>query len=141
MKRPPSDLDRRIAGGLRADAAPEYDAARLSTLALRIERAAWPVLDRLRLGDRAGNWWDFAAGWAGTLIPVGVTVAVASIGLLWFARPEVKPPLIVAEANVTSPTLILGAAGASATKAHLIDLAVDEIVRPTRTAPSLVKQR
>jgi hypothetical protein len=95
----------------------------------------------MRRGARVGNWWDLAAGWAGTLIPLGVTVAVASIALLWLARPMVRPPLNIAQATVTSPTLILGAAGASAPKADLIDLAVNEIVRPTSVALSSARKR
>jgi hypothetical protein len=141
MRRAQTEMDRRIGEGLRATAAPEYDAGRLGALASRIERAARPLLDELRLGVRVGNWWDFAAGWASTLIPVGVTVAVASIALLWLARPPVRAPLVIADAGVASPTLILGAVGASAPKANLVDLAVDEIVSPTRVVPSPLKKR
>ena len=138
MKRKQTDLDGRIVDGLRADAAPVYDAKRLGALASRIENAARPFLEQRRLGRREGKWWDFAAEWAGMLIPVGVTVAAASIVLLWLARPVVPSSREFAD---TSPTFALSAARVSESESDFVDLAVDEIVRPPRSALASVNKR
>src|SRR3982751_302807 len=50
-------------------------------------RPPTPLLDARGLGS--ASWWEYAAAWAGTLLPLGVAAAfVASVCLAWSSAPQ-----------------------------------------------------
>jgi hypothetical protein len=54
----------------------------MSALARRIITRATPLLEARRRG--AARWWEYAAAWAGTLLPLGAAAAfVATVCLAW----------------------------------------------------------
>ena len=58
----------------------------------RIVTRATPMLDARRRS--AARWWEYAATWAGTLLPLGVAAAfVATVCLAWSsaARVPIRP--------------------------------------------------
>ena len=92
MKPKDSHLDRELARALRRLDPPAVTPTQMATLARRIVARATPMLDARRRS--AGPWWEYAATWAGTLLPLGVAAAfVATICLAWSstARAPVRP--------------------------------------------------
>src|SRR5256885_8454086 len=80
----PKDLftDRELGRALRRLDPPAPTSAQMASLARRIMTHANPLLDARRRG--AASWWEYAAAWAGTLLPLGVAAAfVASVCLAW----------------------------------------------------------
>jgi hypothetical protein len=121
----PKRTDRVIADALRSVPSEPYQRS-LDDLAKRIESAALPILAaRRRGGERPVVWWDFAAEWARTLVPVGLTVAAASLALLWLMRP-VAP--VAAQSAPTRSSSIVAAAGRGVPAPELVDRAVEELV-------------
>jgi len=89
----PNDIgpDRELARELRRLDPPAPTVAQMSALARRIMSRATPLLDARRRG--AASWWEYAAAWAGTLLPLGVAAAfVATVCLAWSsaARMQVR---------------------------------------------------
>jgi hypothetical protein len=97
----------------------------MSALARRIITRAAPLLDARRRGG--ATWWEYAAAWSGTLLPLGAAAAfIAAACLVWTstsarpARPhaiERAALLQVVTHRASSPALldyVLGAADADA---------------------------
>jgi|SRR5690242_11516888 len=85
-------LDRELARALRRLDAPTVTPGEMAALARRIVARAAPMLDARRRG--AARWWEYAANWAGTLVPLGVAAAfVATVCLAWSsaARAPARP--------------------------------------------------
>jgi hypothetical protein len=129
MKRPDSLPDGRLADALRQLDPEPYDRS-LGLLAARIDAATVPLFAARRLRARSTRlWWEYAAAWATMLIPIGVTVALASVVLLWTNASRV-----VVDPAVGDPgrILVLGAASTSVPRREIVDRAVDDLVS-TRT--------
>lgn len=89
MRYTDSNRDRELARALRRFDPPSPTPQEMSALARRIIARAAPLLDARRHG--AKTWWEYAAGWAGTLLPLGAAAAfIAGACLVWnsaAARP------------------------------------------------------
>ena len=121
----PKRTDRAIADALRSVSSEPYQGS-LDDLATRIDSAAAPALAARRQGgQRPVVWWDFAAEWARTLVPVGLTVAAASVTLLWLMRP-VAP--VAAQSAPLRSSSIVAAVGRGVPAPELVDRAVEELV-------------
>ncbi len=117
--------DRAIADALRSAAGEPYQGS-LVDLARRIDAAAVPIFAARRQGVRPSvMWWDFAAEWARTLVPIGVTVAVACVAVLWLMRP-VAPVAAQSVSGASSTIVVAVRRGAPAP--DLVDRAVEELV-------------
>lgn len=82
MRRKDLFSDRELGRALRRLDPPAPTSAQMATLARRIVQRATPILDARRRGKL--SWWEYAAAWAGTLLPLGAVAAlVASISLAW----------------------------------------------------------
>ena len=82
MRPKDSHLDRELARALRRLDPPAPTPTQMAALARRIVTRAGPMLDARRRG--AARWWEYAATWAGTLLPFGVAAAfVATVCLAW----------------------------------------------------------
>ena len=82
MRSKVSRPDRELAKALRRLDPPAPTTTQMAALAQRIVRGATPLLDARRRG--ASAWWEYAAAWAGTLLPIGVAAAfVATVCLAW----------------------------------------------------------
>lgn len=82
MKRNDLFSDRELGRALRRLDPPAPTSAQMAELARRIVQRAAPMLDARRRGKL--SWWEYAAAWAGTLLPLGAAAAlVASVSLLW----------------------------------------------------------
>lgn len=82
MKHNESKPDRELARALRRLDPPAPTSAQMSALARRIVTRAVPLLDARRRG--ASTWWEYAAAWAGTLLPLGAAAAfIAAACLVW----------------------------------------------------------
>ena len=69
----------------RFDSVPEHSLADLHTLTRDIVAGAAPILDAR--GHRTTPWWEYAAAWSRTLIPIGVTTALVAAGfIIWATR-------------------------------------------------------
>jgi len=91
----------------------------LASLARRIVARATPLLDPRRRA--ASSWWEYAAAWAGTLLPLGVAAAfVASVCLAWSstAAPLARP-------HANERAALLRALTNNAPSRELIDFALD----------------
>jgi hypothetical protein len=91
----------------------------MTTLARRIMTKAAPLLDARR--RTASTWWEYAAAWAGTLLPLGVAAAfVATACLAWsaYSHPSVRP-------HAPERTALLRAVTSRAPSGDLIDFALD----------------
>ena len=111
--------DRELARALRRLDPPTPTPAQLASLARRIVARATPLLDPRRRA--AASWWEYAAAWAGTLLPLGVAAAfVASVCLAWSstARPLVRP-------HANERAALLRALTNNAPSRELIDFALD----------------
>jgi hypothetical protein len=117
--------DRAIADALRTAAGEPYEGS-LDSLAVRIDVAATPILAARRQGgQRPAAWWDFAAEWARMLVPVGLSIAAASVMLLWIMRPVVPVAAQPVSSRGPSP-IVVAMRGAAAP--DLVDRAVEELV-------------
>lgn len=77
-----SNPDRELARALRRLDPPAPTPAQMSALARRIMARATPLLDARRRGT--ATWWEYAAAWAGTLLPLGAAAAfIATACLVW----------------------------------------------------------
>jgi hypothetical protein len=77
-----SNPDRELARALRRLDPPAPTSAQMSALARRIMTRAVPLLDARR--RCASTWWEYAAAWAGTLLPLGAAAAfIAAACLVW----------------------------------------------------------
>jgi len=111
--------DRELARALRRLDPPTATPAQLASLARRIVARATPLLDPRRRA--ASSWWEYAAAWAGTLLPLGVAAAfVASVCLAWSstARPLARP-------HANERAALLRALTNNAPSRELIDFALD----------------
>jgi len=111
--------DRELARALRRLDPPTPTPAQLASLARRIVARATPLLDPRRRA--ASSWWEYAAAWAGTLLPLGVAAAfVASVCLAWSstARPLARP-------HANERAALLRALTNNAPARELIDFALD----------------
>jgi hypothetical protein len=80
--RPNDNPDRELARALRRLDPPAPSSAQMSALARRIMSRAVPLLDARR--REASTWWEYAAAWAGTLLPLGAAAAfIAAACLVW----------------------------------------------------------
>jgi len=121
----PKRTDRAIADALRSAAGEPYRGS-LDELASRIDAAAVPIFAARRFaGQRAVVWWDFAAEWARPLVPIGVTLAVVSVAVLWLMRP-VAP--VAAQSVTVASSTIAAAVRHGAPAPELVDRAVEELV-------------
>src|SRR2546430_1498486 len=121
----PKRTDRAIADALRSASGEPYQGS-LDELAKRIDSAAAPVLAARRHGGQGPVvWWDFAAEWARTLVPVGLSVAVVSLTVLWLMRP-VTP--VAAQSAPGRSSSIVVAVGRGVPAPDLVDRAVEELV-------------
>ena len=117
--------DRAIADALRSVSSEPYQKS-LDELARRIDAAAAPILAARRLGgQRPVVWWDFAAEWARTLVPVGLSVAAVSLAVLWLMRP-VAPA--AAQSPAARSSSIVAAVGRGEAAPDVVDRAVEELV-------------
>jgi len=111
--------DRELARELRRLDPPAPTPGQLASLARRIVARATPLLDPRRRA--ASSWWEYAAAWAGTLLPLGVAAAfVASVCLAWSstARPLARP-------HANERAALLRALTNNAPSRELIDFALD----------------
>ena len=111
--------DRELARALRRLDPPAPTPGQLASLARRIVARATPLLDPRRRA--ASSWWEYAAAWAGTLLPLGVAAAfVASVCLAWSstARPLARP-------HANERAALLRALTNNAPSRELIDFALD----------------
>lgn len=105
MKRDDLRPDEALRDMLRRFDAPEHGSADQRTdLLRRIMSDAEPLLSARRSGAPA--WWEFTAGWARMLIPLGVATAIVAAGLmLWSvrtARQSMITPMASQDALVSS---------------------------------------
>src|SRR5436309_12416093 len=92
MRRNDSLPDRELARALRRLDPPAPTQAQMTSLARRIMSHSTPLLDARRRG--ASTWWEYAAAWAGTLLPLGAAAAFAATACLaWSSttRAPVRP--------------------------------------------------
>ena len=128
--------DRAIADALRSVSSEPYQKS-LDELARRIDSAATPILAARRQGgQRPVVWWDFAAEWARTLVPVGLSVAAVSLAVLWLMRP-VAP--VAAESAPARSSSIAAAVGRGVPAPDVVDRAVEELVT-TSGIPSTARR-
>ena len=119
MRPKDSHLDRELAGALRRLDPPAVTGGQMAALARRIVIRATPLLDARRRG--AARWWEYAANWAGTLLPLGVAAAfVAMVCLAWSSalRAQVRP-------HAVERTALLRAVTNRAPSGDLIDFVLD----------------
>jgi hypothetical protein len=91
----------------------------MSALARRIITGATPLLDGRRRG--ASAWWEYAAAWAGTLLPLGAAATfVATACLAWSAtmRAPARP-------HAVERTALLRAVTNHAPSGDLLDFVLD----------------
>jgi len=119
MRRNDSLPDRELAGALRRLDPPAPTKAQMTSLARRIMSRATPLLDARRRG--ASTWWEYAAAWAGTLLPLGAAagfVAAACLARLATTRSPVRPHAI-------ERTALLRAVTNHAPSGALLDIVLD----------------
>jgi hypothetical protein len=119
MRPKDSHLDRELAGALRRVDPPAVTGGQMAALARRIVTRATPLLDARRRG--AARWWEYAANWAGTLLPLGAAAAfVATVCLAWGStgRATARPHAI-------ERTALLRAVTNRAPSGDLIDFVLD----------------
>jgi negative regulator of sigma E activity len=134
----PKRTDRAITDALRSMSSEPYQRS-LDELAKRIDSAAAPLLAARRQGgQRPIVWWDFAAEWARTLVPVGLSVAAVSLTVLWLMRP-VAP--VAAQSAPRRSSSIVAAVGRGVPAPDLVDRAVEELVSTSGIPASPRKPR
>lgn len=93
MRPKDSNPDRELARALRRLDLPAPTPEQMSTLARRIITSAAPLLDARRRGTM--TWWEYAAAWAGTLLPLGAAAAfIAAACLVWTSGRPARPHAI-----------------------------------------------
>lgn len=127
----PRDLfsDRELARALRRLDPPAPTSEQMATLARRIMTRAAPLLDARRRGN--ARWWEYAAAWAGTLLPLGAAAAfAASVCLAWSSTT--RSP---ARAHAPERTALLRVVTNKAESGELVDLLLDApTLTPSRSA-------
>jgi hypothetical protein len=119
MKPRDSHSDRELARAIRRLDPPAPTATQMAALARRIATCATPLLDARRRG--ASRWWEYAAAWAGTLLPLGVAAAlVASVCLVWSSAAQTS-----ARPHAVERTALLRAVTNRAPSGDLIDFVLD----------------
>ena len=119
MRPKDAHLDRELARALRRLDPPAATPGQMASLARRIVTRAAPMLEARRRG--AARWWEYAADWAGTLLPLGVAAAfVATVCLAWnaSARVSVRP-------HAVERTALLRAVTSRAPSGDLLDFVLD----------------
>ncbi len=102
----------------RFDATDRGNPAHAAALQRRIAADAEAVLAARR--GSATTWWEFAAGWARTLIPLGVaTAAAAGAAIIWSSRVPTR-----AAATLATRDSLVSAAPHDRTSQDLLDLLV-----------------
>ena len=131
MRPKDSHLDRELARALRRLDPPTATSTQMAALARRIVTRATPMLDARRRG--AARWWEYAATWAGTLLPLGVAAAfVATVCLAWSsaARVPMRP-------HAFERTALLRVVTNRAPSGDLIDFVLDaHSAEPRDSQPS-----
>jgi hypothetical protein len=128
MKAKDTYSDRELARALRRLDPPAPTSAQIAALARRIMTHATPLLDARRRS--ASTWWEYAASWAGTLLPLGVAAAfVASVCLAWSSATQAP-----ARAHQVERTALLRAVTHSAPSGDLIDFVLDAHTAEHRSA-------
>jgi len=119
MRPKDSHPDRELARALRRLDPPAATPAQMAALARRIVTRATPLLDARRRG--AARWWEYAAAWAGTLLPLGVAAAfVATVCLALSAGPRTP-----ARPHPVERTALLRAVTNRAPSGDLLDFVLD----------------
>ena len=119
MRPKDSHLDRDLARALRRLDPPPATPAQMTGLARRIVARATPMLDARRRS--AGRWWEYAANWAGTLLPLGAAAAlVASVCLAWSSAASAP-----ARPHAVERTALLRVVTNRAPSGDLIDFVLD----------------
>lgn len=117
MRRKDFLSDRELARALRRLDPPAPTSAQMAGLARRIMTRATPLLDARRRGS--ARWWEYAAAWAGTLLPLGAAAAlVASVCLVW--NSATRPAT-----HATERTALLRAVTNRAPSGDLLDFVLD----------------
>jgi len=118
MRPKDSHLDRELASALRRLDPPAVTGGQMAALARRIVTRATPLLDARRRD--AARWWEYAANWAGTLLPLGVAAAfVATVCLAWSSTARAPRP------HAIERTALLRAVTNRAPSGDLIDFVLD----------------
>jgi len=114
-----SGPDRELARTLRRLDPPAPTSIQMRALARRIVTRATPLLDARRRGT--SSWWEYAAAWAGTLLPLGVAAAfVATVCLAWSSA--VRAPV---RTHSSERTALLRVVTNHAPPLELIDFVLD----------------
>ncbi|MDE3053822.1 MAG: hypothetical protein KGL38_11300 [Gemmatimonadota bacterium] len=88
----------------------------------RIEAAAAPLLAE----RRNGAWWEFAAVWARTLVPIGLATAVAAAAFIaWTARAGAGRGALT---PVPAQDSLVGSVRRDPTSQHLLDAVVAPVL-------------
>src|SRR3954447_6553839 len=130
MRPKDTHLDREMARALRRLDPPAATPAQMASLARRIVSRATPMLDARRRS--AALWWEYAADWAGTLLPLGAAAAfVATACLAWSsaARGPTRP-------HAVERTALLRVVTNRAPSGDLLDYVLDAHSAEHRDAPS-----
>jgi len=119
MRRNDLFSDRELARALRRLDPPTPTSEQMAALARRIMQRAAPLLDARRHGH--SSWWEYAAAWAGTLLPLGAAAAlVASVSLLWSAASQTP-----VRAHAVERTALLRVITHQAPSRDLVDFLLD----------------
>lgn len=102
--------------------------AAMSALGRRIVDRATPLLEARRRPGTA--WWDHAAAWAGTLLPVGLATAIVAAGIVWFSSIRQPDAALSAER-----VALLRAAANHSLSRELVELALDADTSAIRVNP------
>jgi hypothetical protein len=117
----PNDFkpDRELARALRRLDQPAPTPVQLSALARRIVARAAPLLDARRRG--AATWWEYAAAWAGTLLPLGVAAGFAAAACLVWTSASSQ----AAKPHAVERAALLRVVTNSAASPELVDFVLD----------------
>lgn len=111
--------DQELRRALRRLDPPTPTSMQMAALARRIMTRATPLLDARRRGR--ARWWEYAAAWAGTLLPLGAAAAlVAGVCLVWSSATQQT-----ARAHARERTALLRVVTNRAPSRDLIDFALD----------------
>lgn len=125
MKLQQLNRDRELSGALRRLDPPSPTPAQMSALARRIVAGAGPALAARRRD--ANRWWEYAAMWAGMLLPLGfATALVAAACITWISIAPRRSPspspervaLLRAVARGDAPRELVDLALGGTTDAH-----------------------
>jgi len=119
MRRNDSLPDRELARALRRLDPPAPTPTQMTSLARRIMSRATPLLDARR--RRASTWWEYAAAWAGTLLPLGAAAAFVATACLAWSTTAHAP----ARAHAIERTALLRVVTNRAPSGDLLDIVLD----------------